>query len=334
MATRPDSPPSPALGAESRALGTIPPPAATAARPAEPADPAAAAPADDGAEAYRAIFEHSMDGIVLTVPDGPVLAANPAACQLLQLDQQALVDRRRAELVDETDPGWQQALERRRLAGRSRAELRLRRADGSVFVADVSSVLFRTGAGAPRACVIFRDVTDRTELIEQQTQLVRDLYELSVADELTGLRNRRGLLAAGPELLAVADRQQVPVQALFLDVDQMKAINDRYGHGMGDAALVAVADAIRRSVRGWDLAVRLGGDEFVVLLLGADAAAGSRIAQRTAAELSRWRDGPAGGVTLSIGQASRAAGDPATIAELLAEADRRMYASRRRPLGG
>ena len=48
MATRPDSPPSPALGAESRALGTIPPPAATAARPAEPADPAAAAPADDG----------------------------------------------------------------------------------------------------------------------------------------------------------------------------------------------------------------------------------------------------------------------------------------------
>jgi diguanylate cyclase (GGDEF)-like protein/PAS domain S-box-containing protein len=92
------------------------------------------------------------------------------------------------------------------------------------------------------------------------------LRVLSLVDPLTGLYNRRGLLALGEHLLRTARRHRTGVVAVSLDVRGLAAINERFGHQTGDDALRAVADVLRRSLRESDVLARPGGDDFVVLL--------------------------------------------------------------------
>lgn len=102
-------------------------------------------------------------------------------------------------------------------------------------------------------------------------------YRASIRDELTNLLNRRGALTAVSEALAV---QASTYAAILVDVDDLKSINDNYGHVAGDALLVGVADAIRDSVRTSDICARLGGDEFLIFAAGCDLDAATEIARR------------------------------------------------------
>jgi diguanylate cyclase (GGDEF)-like protein len=111
------------------------------------------------------------------------------------------------------------------------------------------------------------DLNDR---MEQQ-------YRASIRDELTSLLNRRGALIAVSEALAV----RAPTYATILvDVDDLKGINDNYGHVTGDTLLIGVAEAIRESVRTSDICARFGGDEFLIFAAGCDLDAATEIARR------------------------------------------------------
>jgi diguanylate cyclase (GGDEF)-like protein len=103
----------------------------------------------------------------------------------------------------------------------------------------------------------FRDVTER-----ERTK--RALKEQSHVDELTGLHNRRGLLAAS-QLIRHTVREGQRLAVFFIDLDGMKAVNDEFGHDAGDALLRRTAEVLRGTCRGADILARLGGDEFVVL---------------------------------------------------------------------
>ncbi|MET0283695.1 MAG: diguanylate cyclase [Polyangiales bacterium] len=103
----------------------------------------------------------------------------------------------------------------------------------------------------------FRDVTER-----EQTK--RALKEQSLVDELTGLHNRRGLNAAS-QLLRQTLRDAQRLAVYFIDLDGMKAANDKFGHEVGDALLRRTAEVLRSTCRGGDVVARLGGDEFVVV---------------------------------------------------------------------
>ncbi len=103
----------------------------------------------------------------------------------------------------------------------------------------------------------FRDVTER-----EHTK--RALEEQSFVDELTGLHNRRGLIAAS-QLLRGALRDGQRLAVYFIDLDGMKAANDKYGHDVGDALLRRTSEVLRHTCRGADVIARLGGDEFVVV---------------------------------------------------------------------
>jgi diguanylate cyclase len=115
-----------------------------------------------------------------------------------------------------------------------------------------------------------------------------DLLEaLSVTDPLTGLANRRRLLAAFADELNRSARYGTPLALLLIDLDRLKEINDRRGHAQGDRALQLVAEGLRRSCRATDLAARTGGDEFLVLAMNTSADEALALAHRVCATVRR-----------------------------------------------
>jgi diguanylate cyclase (GGDEF)-like protein len=122
----------------------------------------------------------------------------------------------------------------------------------------------------------------------QQAELRRH-YRSSMQDPLTGLRNRRGALAAVADLWQASGGQ--PRAVLLVDIDNFKDINDTRGHLAGDEVLQALAGALRRSVRPGDVAARLGGDEFLVFARDCDQQGAEQIANRLLAE-ARASEGP------------------------------------------
>lgn len=107
------------------------------------------------------------------------------------------------------------------------------------------------------------------ELIQTRDKLVhqtKNLYALATTDSLTGLLNRRELLAQAQIITAHAKRNQSTYAVLALDVDHFKQVNDTYGHQIGDDVLVSLADSLTGNLRINDLVARVGGEEFLVVI--------------------------------------------------------------------
>jgi diguanylate cyclase (GGDEF)-like protein len=161
----------------------------------------------------------------------------------------------------------------------------------------------------------------------KQALLDREVRSLAITDELTGLYNRRGFLASATHQLKLAHRNGENVLLLFCDVDNLKGINDSFGHQEGDLALIRTADVIEETFRDSDILARLGGDEFAVLASEASIPNRQAIMPRMEnslakanAEESRYK------LSFSIGVARFNPETPASLAELIALADQDMYA--------
>lgn len=286
---------------------------------------------------YRAIYDHSLDGVLFTSPDGGILAANPAACEILGHTEQEICRLGRQQLMDHEDERWETLLAERAQTGRVRGVARMIRGDGAKIEVELSARIFQDGRGEERSCTIMRDVTERVRMERELLDLTEHLRALALTDELSGLHNRRGFLTIAPQMLEVAARQGARVAVLFVDIDNMKAINDRYGHDAGDAAIRAVANALRQELRGADALARIGGDEFVALALGLPDRELRTVEERIRDRLLLVRADVGIDVAVSIGWSVYADDPTVTIERLLAAADRAMYlgkgaSDRRHPL--
>jgi diguanylate cyclase (GGDEF)-like protein len=168
--------------------------------------------------------------------------------------------------------------------------------------------------------------------IAQRKKAEEQLRALSFTDELTGLFNRRGLLTMGDHQLKLARRARRPLLLMYADLDNMKRINDKFGHVEGDAALIEAADILREVFRESDIIARIGGDEFVILAVDSDGAQSealiNRIHQRCIlANLKKARPYV---LAMSAGSAEFDPDQPATLEELVAQADRAMYAAKQK----
>jgi len=114
---------------------------------------------------YRSLYENSLDGILLTKPDGTILCANPQACQMFGMTEDELMRAGRDDLVV-NDENLAAALEERRLTGRARAELTYKRKDGSTLVCDTTSKLFVGADGNLNTSQIIRDISKRKQTEE------------------------------------------------------------------------------------------------------------------------------------------------------------------------
>ncbi len=177
-----------------------------------------------------------------------------------------------------------------------------------------------------RMCQSFE--VERRRAHEELHRRQEELAFMATHDALTGLPNRTLILDRVEQMLVRARRNQTPVAALFIDLDNFKHINDTLGHGVGDQLLRAVAARLEAVVRDIDALGRLGGDEFVVVAEGMSLAAGPElIAERLLGALKqpfklKGAENTRLVVTASVGVAM---GERATAEELLRDADIAMY---------
>jgi diguanylate cyclase (GGDEF)-like protein len=198
-------------------------------------------------------------------------------------------------------------------------------------------VLYHSGGGAytEEHGRLVQVVAEQAAAVIQNSVVFEQTQVDSVTDALTGLPNIRLLFVHLGRELARASRLGTPVSLLLLDIDNLKEINDTYGHVTGDHAICKVASALVAAIRPYDLCVRYGGDEFIVVLSGCRREeADAKLAElRQAVESNVFEVQGRRRVRLSIsGGAAVFPEDGRTYDPLLALADRRMYndkASRR-----
>jgi diguanylate cyclase (GGDEF)-like protein/PAS domain S-box-containing protein len=159
------------------------------------------------------------------------------------------------------------------------------------------------------------DITDRKKSEDQ-------IRHQATHDALTGLANYREFVDTLEREVRRAERIKHSFAVLLLDLDDLKAINDKYGHLAGNRALKRLSEIIRDHSRATDLAARYGGDEFAVVLIDADPSMANRIAQRVENALRNGREHPLLSVSTGISVYPE---DGRTAPELLEAADRQLY---------
>jgi diguanylate cyclase (GGDEF)-like protein len=166
-------------------------------------------------------------------------------------------------------------------------------------------------------------------MIRQQSQ--SELAELSLRDDLTGLRNRRGFVTLAEQQLRIAERSWQHLAVFFMDVDDMKPINDRFGHETGNVALCDTSNILANTFRVSDIVARIGGDEFAALVTDISFDAAETISTRLQAEFQIFnarRTRPFH-LSVSIGFTIYDPAQPKTVERLLADADAEMYQAKR-----
>jgi len=168
--------------------------------------------------------------------------------------------------------------------------------------------------------VVSRDITDYKKMEGK-------LRTLSLSDELTSLYNRRGFFALGNQVLKISMRTKKGLFLLYADVDNLKAINDAYGHREGDMVLVEIAHILKENFRESDIIARIGGDEFVVFPLGSKGDNTEVITTRLkkCIEIQNAKVKRRYNVSISVGLSYYDPLNPCSIDELLARGDQAMY---------
>src|SRR5690554_447579 len=158
------------------------------------------------------------------------------------------------------------------------------------------------------------------------------LHRQATRDPLTGLLNRRGFLAIAPVRMRAAQLEGRDILLLFADIDGLKQVNDTLGHDAGDRLLCEAADVLREVLRASDSVARLGGDEFCALMPVQSLDDSTRILQRIQDQVQAQNAQPGRDYILGISAATAPVGpqDERPLEELMHDADKSMYAAKRR----
>ncbi len=278
------------------------------------------------AETYRLLVEESLVGVYL-VQDDRLLYANRKLAELFGYQRDEMLSL--PSVLDVVAPSDRETVReamRQRLAGEIlEIEYTIRgvRKDGRLIDLDVRSVRAEHN-GHPAVSGTMVDVTGRKHLEEA-------LRTLALVDELTGLYNRRGFVTLAERQLSLARRKHQSLLLIAADVDDLKGINDRFGHAVGDQALVAAATVLRQTYREADIVARIGGDEFTVFPLEASSESAPLLLERLDVNLRGWNErhqrefylSMSTGTALLEGELSK------DVQQLLSEADSQLYQQKR-----
>ena len=295
---------------------------------------------------YRAMLDHLPLGVYRTTPDGRIIEANRMLSLLLGYSRpEQLKDINVNDLyVQKSDRD--DHLKKLDTSLTYFTEFELRRNDGRVIcVRDFPRAVLDSAGRVENYTGVLVDVSEQKEterqlhraLVdlensnrERQSMIVK-LENLSLLDDLTQLYNRRGFLAEAEQRLKEARTQRFRIFFLFMDIDNLKWINDSWGHQKGDQALMQFASILTKALRRSDVKGRLGGDEFAVLAEETEGFTHEKLVERIQSRVSsfnRIKDFPFS-LSLSLGISYFDPEHPSSIEELLVRADKLMYEQKR-----
>ncbi|MDD2336948.1 MAG: histidine kinase N-terminal 7TM domain-containing protein [Geobacteraceae bacterium] len=281
----------------------------------------------DSEEKFRLLFDAAPDPILLMDDSCRFIDCNSAALRIFGMASRGnVLHRNLTYFSPEYQPDGELSSDKEAgvvglafAEGTALSEWAFRHRDGSLVIADLSIAIISI-KGVKVQLIHLRDITEKKH-VEQK------LREISLMDELTGLHNRRGFMTLALQQIKIADRLAQGMTLLYADLDDLKVINDTYGHLAGDQALIDAATVLRTSLRASDILARLGGDEFVGLILESGGETELAVKARVQENLNAHN---LHGVRLyrlsfSIGTARYDITHPCSVEELLEGADREMY---------
>jgi diguanylate cyclase (GGDEF)-like protein/PAS domain S-box-containing protein len=243
----------------------------------------------DSESRFRGLFyDVAVGQALIGLPDGTVLAANPAFCGLLGYRQDELVGRSGGIFVDPEQGGpAREAVRALSIASPSyQVESRLIRKDGAAVWASVSVSATFDDAGNPRQLLLqAQDISKRREAERSLAEAQQQLRHRTRHDALTELPNRIQLEERLQDLLR--DGAPTRLSLLVLNLDHFKEVNDSFGHVAGDELLKQLGARIQACLRREDLVARVAGDEFGVILAGADQSIAGQLAGKLSTALQR-----------------------------------------------
>jgi len=279
-------------------------------------------------EHFRNAFDYAAIGMALVSPDGNWLRVNRSLCEIVGYAEAELLISDFQAITNRDDLGNDLAEIYRMIAGEiltCQLEKRYIHKLGHDVWTSTNASLVRDAQGRPLHLIFqIQDITERK-------RAEAAIQTLSLADELTGLYNRRGFLTFSSQHLNSLLRSNKDVVVVYADLDGLKIINDSFGHKEGDRALIKTAELLKETFRSSDVLGRLGGDEFTVLAAvepeGGVRKVISRLQQRfddyNALKMVPYK------LSISIGVAERDADGTQSMEDLMALADLAMYENKR-----
>lgn len=209
------------------------------------------------------VVESAYEGIAVCDANNRIIQVNSAFSRITGYSEDEVIGKEPTLLASgrHSEEFYQHMWDSLKKQGYWRGEIWNRRKSGEVYPEWLSIIVSCNDQGEVQNYIAtFTDITQRKELENQ-------LRHLAETDPLTGLANRRTLMfCLNHDLAAVNRYMSADIALMFIDLDHFKAINDNYGHDLGDKVLLEVAKRLQANVRESDLACRFGGDEFVVLV--------------------------------------------------------------------
>lgn len=274
---------------------------------------------------YRVLVEGAGDAVLRLRLDGRISFASAISNAVLGHAPDALMGNRLTDLVaTENEPAVVAAIQGAASGANTRVSFFLAASNDCVPRRIIATMRLITGSANWSIIAVLRDETEgyRTE---------RALASMAATDALTGLANRRTFMDRLNREWRRASREGQPLSLLFVDADNFKPFNDKYGHVAGDGCLKEIGAVIGGSSRRpGDVVARYGGEEFVLLLPRTDTAGAKHVAEQLRQAISALAiphaGNPAGVVTASIGVATEIPGRDDSAPEiLLANADGALY---------
>jgi diguanylate cyclase (GGDEF)-like protein/PAS domain S-box-containing protein len=280
----------------------------------------------ESAQYYLTLLHNVSDVIYSLSPDGIITSLNPAFEKATGLSCADWIGKSFAKIIHPDDLPF--ALEKflSALRGESspKFELRTISSSGNYLTGEFTTTPLMQDGKVVKILGIVRDITEHKQMAEK-------LKSLSLYDDLTGLYNRRGFLPLAEKSLSLANRQKKDLLMIYLDLNDLKVINDTWGHLEGDQALMDTAEILKKTYRVVDIIARMSGDEFAVMLVGAAKNDIGTVTGRLQNNIEAHNAANIRNYTLSIccGVSYYDTENPCSLDEFISRADHMMYEQKR-----
>jgi diguanylate cyclase (GGDEF)-like protein/PAS domain S-box-containing protein len=293
---------------------------------------------------YRLLHESMIDGFVSVDMEGKFLDCNEIYRNMLGYSVEELAQLTYKDITPEKWRAMEDGIVENQIIKRGYSDVyekEYSRKDGTVFPAELHTVLLRDADGEPAGMwAIARDITKRKQAEQMlkevnlalQATLERE-KQLARTDPLTGINNRRRLFEIAEHEFEIAARYQQPLAVMMYDIDHFKSINDTFTHAVGDLILQRITQIVCNELRSADVIGRYGGEEFIVILPMTNAQQAFLLAERIRTNVAALRMDTAKGkaaATLSIGIVETDGGRSSaeTVEDVFRRADEAMYAAK------